>query len=90
MDHEVVPCFSKICDWLLNLSQDHFDVHQAKNVRVIMELEVPKMLIFRPTLSIFMVQQFFAVGEAKEVLSLQMLGDHVREMSLFFGCQRFL
>ena len=41
--HEVVPCFSKICDWLpLNLSRDHYGLHQENNVRVIMELEVPK------------------------------------------------
>ena len=30
MDHEGVPCSSNICDWLLNLSQDHFGLHQEK------------------------------------------------------------
>ena len=50
MDHEVVPCSSKICDWLLNLSWDHFGLHQAeeekKIVRVTMELEVPEKAYF--------------------------------------------
>ena len=42
MDHEVVPRPYKICDWLLNSSQDQFGLHQGKNVRVTMEFEVPK------------------------------------------------
>ena len=33
MDHEVVPKPYKICNWLLNLSWDHFGLHQGKNVR---------------------------------------------------------
>ena len=56
MDHEVVPCSSKISDWPLNSSQDHLSFHQQKNVRVTMELEVPKRTIFRPTLSTDIVQ----------------------------------
>ena len=28
MDHEVIPCSSKICDGLLNSSRDHFGLHQ--------------------------------------------------------------
>jgi hypothetical protein len=28
MDHDVVPRFCNICDWLLNLSWDHFSLHQ--------------------------------------------------------------
>ena len=51
------PCSSKICDWPLNLSQDHFGLHQEKNVRVIMELQVPKRPIFMPRSSIVMVQR---------------------------------
>ena len=31
MDHEVVLRLCKICDWLLNLSNDHFSLHQGKN-----------------------------------------------------------
>ena len=42
MDHEVVLRPYKICDWLLNLSHDHFSLHQGKNVRVTMEFEIPK------------------------------------------------
>lgn len=41
MDNE----FSKICDWLSNSSQDHFNLHQEENVMVIMKLEVPQRLI---------------------------------------------
>ena len=57
MDHEVVPRPGKICDWLLNSSQDHFSLHQGKNVGVTMEFEVPKRHILRPTLSTDMVQR---------------------------------
>ena len=35
----------QICDWLLNSSQDHFGLHQGKNVRVTMEFKVPKRQI---------------------------------------------
>ena len=42
MDHEVVLGLYKICEWLLEFSQDHFGLHYGKNVRVIMEFEVPK------------------------------------------------
>ena len=42
MDHDVPSCSPKICDWLWSLSQDHFGLHQGKNVKVTMELEVPK------------------------------------------------
>jgi hypothetical protein len=31
-DHEVVLKSCKISDWLLNLSWDHFGLHQGKNV----------------------------------------------------------
>jgi hypothetical protein len=44
-------------DWLLNLSWDHFGLHQVKHVRVTMEFEVLKRQIIRPTLSIDMVQR---------------------------------
>ena len=56
-DHEVAPCSSKLCDWLLNLSHDHFSLHQEKYVRVTMELEVPTRPIFNPTPSIVMMQR---------------------------------
>ena len=58
MDHEVVPRPCKICDWLLNASRDHFGLHQGeKNVKVTMELEIPKRHILRPTLYTDMVQR---------------------------------
>jgi hypothetical protein len=50
MDHEIIPRPCKICDWLLNLSWDHFGSHQGQNVRVTLEFEVPKRHILGPTL----------------------------------------
>ena len=63
MDHEVVPCSSKICDRPLNSPKNHFGLNQEKNERVTMELEVPSRPIFMPTLSIVMVQRVLRVGE---------------------------
>ena len=54
MDHEAVPSSSQICDWPLNLSQDHFNLHQEKTIRVTMELL--KRSDATPSLSIVMVQ----------------------------------
>ena len=65
MDHEAVPRLYKICDWLLNLSQDHFGLHQGKNVRVTMKFKVPKRHILRPTLSTDM----FCNGRDKKMCS---------------------
>ena len=59
MDHEVVPRPCKICDWLLNSYEDHFILHQEKNVRATMEFKVPKRHMLRPTLSTNMVQWVF-------------------------------
>ena len=42
MDLEVVPITCKICDWLVNLYRDHFDLHQGKWLKVTMEFEVLK------------------------------------------------
>ena len=42
MDHEVVPRSCKICDWLLNLYEDHFGLHQGENLIVIVEFETQK------------------------------------------------
>ena len=84
MDHEVVPCSPKICDWPLNSSRDHFHLHQGKkekkNLRVTMEFEVFKRFIFRRMLSTVMVQTSFAVRKAKWVLSLQKTFNHGKEM----------
>ena len=42
MNHEVIPRFCKICDWLLSLTT--FFYTKDKNVKVTMEFEVPKKL----------------------------------------------
>ena len=57
MDHESVPKPSKIYDWLLNLSRDHFGLHQGIHISVTMEFEVPNIHILRLTLSIDVVQR---------------------------------
>ena len=57
MGQLVVPRSCKICDWLFNFVQDHFGLHQGKNVKVTMEFEVPKRHILGPTLSTDMVQR---------------------------------
>jgi hypothetical protein len=43
MDHEVVPRPSKQCDWTLKSSRDGLGLHQGKNGRVTMEVEVLKI-----------------------------------------------
>ena len=43
MDHEVGPGLYKATDWLLKLSRDNFGLHQEKNGKGIMEVEVPKI-----------------------------------------------
>ena len=82
MDHEVALCSSKICDWPLNSSCDHCDLHQERetSVRVTMEYEVLKRPICRPTLSIVMVQPGFAVGEVKEGFLAIKDKDYDKEM----------
>jgi hypothetical protein len=46
----------KMCYWPLNSSRNHFGLHQEKNVRVPMELEVPKRPISKLTLSTVTLQ----------------------------------
>ena len=55
---------------------------KGKNVRVTMELEVPKRPFFMLTLSTNMDPTCFVVKEPKEVLLLQKAGDHDRKMLL--------
>ena len=63
MDHEVVPRSCKICDWLLNLSWDHFNLHRGKKCQSGHGVRGPlKRHIVRPMSSTNMV---FVVGEAK-------------------------
>ena len=59
----------KICDWLLNSSQHHFSLHQAREKnRVTTEFEVPIRHILRPTLSTDMVQQVLQWGAQRGAL----------------------
>ena len=82
MDYEVVPMPYKFYDWLLNLSRDHFSLHWGKNVKVAMGFEIPKMHFFKAYITHCHDPTGFVVGEAKEVHSLQILGDHGKEMPL--------
>jgi hypothetical protein len=68
MDHEVVPQPCKTCDWLLNLSRDHFGLHQRQHVRVTMKFEVPKIYILKPTLSSDMVERVLRWERQKKML----------------------
>ena len=70
MDHEVIPRPCKICNWMLNPSRDHFNLHQGKNVRVIMEFKVPKGHFLRPTIFTDMVQQILRLGRQKSDCSI--------------------
>ena len=47
MDHEVIPRRCKICDWLLNLSGDHFSLHQEKKYQSDHEVQGPKNTCFK-------------------------------------------
>ena len=46
IDHEVAQGPINFCDWMLNLSWDHFGVHQGENVRVNMEFKVTNKTYF--------------------------------------------
>ena len=65
MDHEVVPRPPKGCDWTLKSSRDNLGLHQGKNGRVTTEVEVLKILFFKPTLSTAMVQRVFRWDKQK-------------------------
>jgi hypothetical protein len=47
MDHEAVPRLCKICDWLLNSSQDHFGLHQGKKCQSDHEVQGPQKTYFK-------------------------------------------
>ena len=59
MNHELVPRPSEACDWMLNSSQEQFDLHQTKIVREPIDIEVPKKQYLSPILSTDMVQRLF-------------------------------
>jgi hypothetical protein len=42
MDHELGPGLCKVANWLLKLSRDNFGLHQEKNGRGTMQVEVSK------------------------------------------------
>jgi hypothetical protein len=79
MDHEVVPRPCMICDWLLNSSQDHFGLHQGKNVRVTMESKVLNRHILRPTLSTDMIQRVLRWEKQKRCSRRKRQGPMVRK-----------
>jgi hypothetical protein len=66
-DYEVVPRPYKICDWLFNSSQDHFNLHQGKNVIVTMKFEVARRH-FKAYIIHWHGPMDFVTREAKEVL----------------------
>ena len=73
MDHEVVPCSSNICDWLLNSSHDCFDLCQEKNIRSDHDgTWRPQKASFQAYIIHYHGLVDCVVGEAKEVLSPQM------------------
>ena len=47
MDHEVIPMLYKICDWLLNLSQEHFSLHRGKKFQSNNEVRGPQNTYFK-------------------------------------------
>ena len=63
---------------------------KENKVRVTMELEVPKRPITILTLSIFHGPTSFVAREAKEVLSIQELGDHGIEMAFLIYLNPFV
>lgn len=66
MDHDVITCSPKICDWQLDMLQDCFGLRQGKNVTMIMKFEVPK----RPFLHAYIIHYHgsmnFVMIEAKK------------------------
>ena len=78
--------------WLaLNSSPHHFGLHQERNVRVAMELEVPKRPIFRPTSSIVMVQWVWGRERQKRLFHCKCQGTMAKKNVVFvliiFFCQ---
>ena len=67
MDHEVVPQPSKQCDWTLKSFWDDLGLHQGKNGKVTMEVEVHKF-VFLSLLYPLPWSNGFPLGQAKEVV----------------------
>ena len=90
MDHEVVPRSCKICDWLLNSSQDHFGLHQVKKVKVIVKFKVPKKHMLRPTLSSDKVQMELWWEMQKRCSSKKKVGPHGKNLLFSKKSMNFL
>ena len=56
---DMVPTKGRFTPWTMNLSREQFGLHQAKNVREPIDIEVPKKQYLSPILSIDMVQRLF-------------------------------
>ena len=84
MVHEVVPCSPKICDWVLNLSRDHFGLYQGKKGRVAMGFEVPNRLVFHACIIHCHGPVGFVLRKAKEIIPLQKSWDHGNETPLIW------
>jgi hypothetical protein len=80
MDHEVVSPPSKQCDWMLKSSRDDLGLHQGKNGRVTMEVEVHKF-VFLSLLYPLPWSNRFSVGTSKRGGLGKMARAHVRKMS---------
>ena len=68
MNHEVVPRPCKICEWLFNLSRDHFGLHQGKQYQSDHGIRRPQKTYFKAYIIHLHGPTGFAVGEPKEVL----------------------
>jgi hypothetical protein len=65
MDHELVSQPSEACDWMLNSFRKQFGLHQAKNVREPIDIEVPQKQYLSLILTTDMVQRLFRLEGQK-------------------------
>ena len=72
MDHEVVPCSSKTCHWLSNSVWDHFGLRREKKCKSDHATWGPQKAYLNAYIIHCHGPVSFVVGEAKEVLLLQM------------------
>ena len=82
MDYEVIPRPCKIGDWLLNLSRDHFGLHQGKDVKSDHGVQGPQKTCLRPTLSTEMVQRVLRWERQKRCFGRKKAGAHGIEILL--------
>ena len=85
MDYKVIPCYSKICDWPFNSSQDHFGIRQGKQECKVDHGTWGFLKAFFHAYTIHCHDPTnYVVGEAKEVLLLQKSRDHGKEMRFWY------